>query len=128
MIVIDASALVAYLLGEEDLESFLHEDLYSLDLVVKEAANALTIAFEQARIDEAALRTCYRALIKFAEIIEFKSQLALMGNAFNLALRENLTVYDSLYIELAKEMSARLLTLDQKQRKVAVKERVVTIP
>jgi predicted nucleic acid-binding protein len=128
VIVIDASALVAYLLGEEDLERYLHEDLYSLDLVIKEAANALTMAFRQAWIDEASLRTCYRALIRFAEIIEFKPQLALMDSAFALALREDLTVYDSLYIELTKEMNARLLSLDQKQRKVAEKERVVTIP
>lgn len=128
MIVIDASALVAYLLGEEDLERYLHEDLYSPDLVIKEAANALTMASRQARTDEASLRTCYKALTKFAEIMEFKPQLALMDNAFALALREDLTIYDSLYIELAKEMNAKLLTLDQKQRKVAEKGRVVTIP
>jgi predicted nucleic acid-binding protein len=51
-----------------------------------------------------------------------------MDNAFALALREDLTVYDSLYIELAREMNAKLLSLDQKQRKVANKEKVVTIP
>lgn len=128
MIVIDASALVAYLLGEEDLEHYLHEDLYSLDLAIKEAANALLTAFRQGRINEASMTTCYSALMRLAGVMEFKPQLAIMDKAFALASREDLTVYDSLYVELAKEMNARLLTLDQRQRKVAEKEKIIAVP
>lgn len=128
MTVIDASALVAYLLGEEELESYLHEDIYSLDLVIKESANALLKAFRQDRIDDASLRSCHRALVKFADIIELKPQLPLIDKAFALARKEDLTIYDSLYIELAKEMNAKLLSLDRKQRRAAEKEEVLTVP
>ena len=47
MIVIDASALVAHILGEKGFEQYFYEDLYSVDLIVKETANALITAFKQ---------------------------------------------------------------------------------
>ena len=130
MIVIDASALAAYLLKEEDLkfEQYFREDIFCIDLIVKEVANALLIAYRRDIIDKNALNTMYKALLKFMDILNIEPQTALIDDSLDVALIRGLTIYDSLYIALAKKLGARLLSLDIKQKKAAEEEGVGVLP
>jgi predicted nucleic acid-binding protein len=130
VIVIDASALAAYLLKEEDLkfEQYFREDIFCIDLIVKEVANALLIAYRRDIIDKNALNTMYKALLKFMSILNIESQTALIDDSLDVALRRGLTIYDSLYIALAKKLGARLLSLDIKQKKAAEEKGVGVLP
>lgn len=48
--------------------------------------------------------------------------------AFKLALEENITVYDALYVQLTKSMRARLVSFDEKLNRVATRHGVATYP
>jgi len=128
VIVIDASALVAHLLGEKNFEKYFYEELCSINLLIKESTNALIIAFRRGRINENSLQICFKALKKLSNIIEFESQAKILDDAFVIALEENLTIYDALYVALAKKLNAKLLSLDKKQRKVAEGKEIQIIP
>jgi predicted nucleic acid-binding protein len=51
-----------------------------------------------------------------------------IDKALNIALEAGITLYDSLYIALALDMKAPLLTLDRKQREIALKLGVKVLP
>ncbi len=120
---VDASALAKYLLREEGWEKV--EDLlllgaYSLDLAVKEVANAIwkhhvlrgVISREQAL-------EVYRALRRLAEeALILEPQSIYMDEAFSIAIGEGVTVYDALYIAQARARGG-LLTADNRQAAVA---------
>ena len=132
MIVIDASSLVKYLLGEEgwrQVEEKFFETVVSLDLVVKEAANALWKHSVLRRIIslEQSLKL-YQVLKKLiqAEIIVLEDQEKYIDEAFRIAVEHHITVYDSLYIAQAL-VHGRLLTSDKRQAEVAQKLGVETI-
>ncbi len=44
------------------------------------------------------------------------------------ALDENITVYDALYVQLAKSTGAGLATLDEKIAEISAKHNIVTYP
>ena len=124
MIVIDASALAAYVLREEGFEE-VSEYLrryrtISIDLVAKEVANAIIVALKRGRIDARSAERAFKALlIMLNTIIELYPQRELLEDAFSIATSMGLTIYDSLYIALAKRMQALLLTKDRKQYEAA---------
>ena len=50
-----------------------------------------------------------------------------MDVATEIAFTQNITIYDSLYIAMAKEKGLKLLTADEIQAKIATAENVETI-
>ena len=48
--------------------------------------------------------------------------------AFKLALEEDITVYDALYVQLAKSTRAGLASFDEKLNRVATRHGVLTYP
>jgi predicted nucleic acid-binding protein len=50
-----------------------------------------------------------------------------IDEAFEISIRQNITVYDSLYIALAKKKKLELLTADEMQAQVASLEEVRAI-
>ena len=48
--------------------------------------------------------------------------------ALKLALKEGITAYDALYIQLAKSLRANLATFDKKLSKTAIKHGIATHP
>jgi len=64
--------------------------------------------------------------------IEIKGQGLILKDAFEIAMKYNLTVYDALYIALAKNMDATLVTLDTRQygvcRQEGIKCRLIALP
>ncbi len=134
MIVIDASSVAKYVLKEENWreikEYLLYNEVISLDLMFKEVLNAIwkhcsllgSIPIEIAYAKKS-------ILFKLAdqEIIRIEPQHKYLDNAFEFALKNKATIYDSLYIVQALEKQAELLTSDKKQAETAEKHGVSII-
>ena len=128
MIVIDASALVKYLLHESGWEkvSFYVRNmkpLYSLDHVLKETLNALwkySYAFNM--IGKSHVILLYRKLLKIVDkgVIIIEPENNYLDKALEISLNEGITIYDSLYIAQALKYG-ELLTSDSMQAKKAEK-------
>lgn len=130
--VIDASALAAYLLHEEGSEAvrrFLDEGVDSIELVFKETANALLVAERTRRISRNQADICMEALktLMGHNVRAVEDQEALPGESYKSACKHEVSIYDTLYVLLAKRMGARLLTKDAKQAQLARKEGVEVI-
>ncbi|HDD33857.1 MAG TPA: PIN domain-containing protein [Thermofilaceae archaeon] len=121
MIVVDASALAAFILQEpgwESLASYL-KHCCSVDHVVKEVANAVWRAVRRRLISvEDAVRKVELMLKLVDTNVVLFNELNLLGRAFEISLSHGITVYDALYIALA-EREGSLLSLDSRQREVA---------
>jgi len=62
----------------------------------------------------------FKALEKLREVVIFESFENYLGNSVKIALNSGITVYDALYIAQAEKIG-KLLTSDEKQKKVAEK-------
>jgi len=132
VIVVDASVLTAFILKEEgweDLAGYLRRCV-SIDHVVKEVANAIWRAFylrKRISLDEA--RHALRLLLKLIEKnVELYPETQYLERAFVISAEYGITIYDSLYIALAKDKNIPLLTLDEKQRRVAKELGIAILP
>ncbi|MDT7886104.1 MAG: type II toxin-antitoxin system VapC family toxin [Thermoproteota archaeon] len=120
--VIDSSVLTKYLLKEKDWEK-IHEILlerpYTLDLAMKEVANAIwKRVFFLKDID------IKRAFIILNDLFDMKMKLLrvepqdnYLKLAFEIAINTGTALYDSLFIAQAFSKNAILITADKKQYK-----------
>ena len=132
MIVVDASALIAFFLREEgweEIASFMVRTA-SVDHAVKEFYNALWKSMRlRGVISEAEAREVMDLFESYREknmVIEPEEEY--VKHAFEIALRHDVTVYDALYVAQALQRGEPLLTLDKKQRAVASRMGVRTLP
>ena len=125
MIVIDASILAAYILKEpkwKRLEIFIVSSC-SVDLIVKEVANSIWKAFHRGLISKDNADKKFLALISLINInVKLYEQSRIIQEAYTIAMKHNITIYDSIYIALAKKLKAKLVTLDKRQHLVAKNE------
>ena len=116
MIVIDASALVKVVLQEPGWEEVPTEPhVATLDYALVEGMNAIwkavrrgELTTEQGRVKVTVLKTLGSSITLFDARSFFERGL-------EIALKENITIYDALYIALAEALKAELLTADEKQ-------------
>jgi predicted nucleic acid-binding protein len=131
VIVIDASTLAKFILKEEGWEEVaeqLKAGTLSLDLVVKEVANAVWKRFRQGAVSREEAKSMLNALKEIQErAIKIEEELTYLDGAAEIAFNRDVTIYDSLYIALAKEKGLKLLTVDETQASVATAENVDTI-
>ncbi len=131
MIVIDASTLAKFILKEEGWEEVaeqLKAGTLSLDLVVKEVANAVWKRFRQGAVSREEAKSMLNALKEIQErAIKIEEELTYLDGAAEIAFDRDITIYDSLYIALAKQKGLKLLTADETQASVATAENVDTI-
>ncbi len=124
-VTIDTSALVAYLLeegGSEKIRELLSEGVQSLPLLIKESCNAVLEALRQRRISREESEKILKAILVLSETnIKMLPQENLIADAFKIASENNLTIYDSLYIALAKNPESSLLSMDKRQVAIAEK-------
>ena len=131
MIVIDASILVKFILKEEGwnkIADFLKAGTISVDLVIKETVNAIwkRVMRKEISLEEAkSMFEAVKEILNKAVIIE--NEMDYIDEAFEISIRRNITVYDSLYIALAKKKKLELLTADEIQAQVASLEEVRAI-
>ena len=123
MIVIDASAIVAYLLREplhETIEQYLlNDDVHSVDFVLVECASAILKALRRNRLTEEKAKTLIEILKDIEPIITYHSSSALIVRAFHGAHTHGGSLYDWLYLSLAEELDAVFLSTDQKINRYA---------
>jgi len=116
--VVDASVIAAFILKEpgwEKMASIVSKSA-TVDHALKEVLNAIWKANKKGYISKRNAEVKAKILKDLfdynLEVIN-EEQIAL--EAFRIALIKNISVYDSLYIALAKKLNAKLYTLDKKQ-------------
>ncbi len=131
MIVVDASALTAFILKEPEWRKLAPHLLnaVSVDHVVKEVANAIWKAYAVKKLvsfnDAIRLYQLLERMIGVNIVLE--SERRYVSSALRIALEHGITVYDALYIALARERNLPLLTLDERQARVAYEVGVTVI-
>lgn len=126
MRVIDSSVLVKFLSREEGFEDaakVIGEGGVSFELALKEAANAL---WKKVILRELAESVALEVVGDMASDppLLLADQGKYLPEAFKIAVRRGLTVYDALFIALARGEKLELVTADEKQFKAAVDEGV----
>ena len=126
MIVIDASSLAKYILKEENwikVEEYLLREVCSIDHIVKEVVNSIwkhIVIFRRFSLEEG--KTAYQLLNKIIDegLILIEDERNYIDEALDIAIKNLITIYDSLYIAQALKYG-ELLTSDSKQAGVARK-------
>ncbi len=128
-IVLDASVIIARLLGENEERERVDRSMAAVvsvgawvpQLWHYEVRNSLLMAERQGRIDQADTANGLDSLIELPvqtdESLEFEAVLP-------FARRHGLTYYDAVYVELAVRLDAALATLDQAMMRAAEAEGV----
>ena len=128
MIVIDASALIKYVLYEENWEAVAtyiweKKPLYSIDHIIKEAGNAIwKHCYIRKIIKQDEALKLYNALLKLVDtgVIVLEPETRYILIALKIALKYGITLYDSLYLAQALK-HGEILTSDRKQAEIASK-------
>ncbi|MCS7114513.1 MAG: type II toxin-antitoxin system VapC family toxin [Nitrososphaerota archaeon] len=127
MKVIDSSALIKYIAKEdgwENVEKHLIEGCITLDLALKEAANALVKKILRGEVD---LETAKKIIEHIPKVVKIVSQSDHFPKALEIATKNKITIYDALFIALAANTNAPLLTSDKEQAKATEECSVITI-
>jgi predicted nucleic acid-binding protein len=124
--VIDSSSLVKFFSKEEGWKKGSSDNRrwsYNPDLSIKEVANALWKKILMGELNEdIAIKILYDLLKGEAIIIVNQDEYLI--EAFKIANRNKITIYDSLFIALAKSKNLELVTSDIKQYEIAKNEGV----
>ena len=129
MRVIDSSSLVKFFSKEEGwkaVRELILGGVISLDLSVKEVANALWKKVLRNEMSASDANKIITDLLE-TEVIKIANQEEYLSKAFEIAVRNRITVYDALFVALARELNVELITSDTKQAEVAEKEGVSTV-
>ena len=126
---IDASSLAKYVNREEGweiVEEYLLDGCVTVELAVKEVLNSIWKRVMRGDLDkESGLSLC-RTFIENI-MVRIYPQEELYFDAIEISLRNDVTIYDSLYISLAKKLDTPLITSDVKQSNIAKREGIETI-
>lgn len=124
MIVVDASALAKYILREENwtaLREYLDDEPHSLDLALVETCNAVWkhfVLYKKISRDDARFR--FKVLMMLRDVVIFEPLENYLQPAVEIAMSEEITIYDALYLAQAEKQGG-LLTGDKMQSEVARK-------
>jgi len=120
--VIDSSSLIKYFVREDGwrhVRELMLEGVISLDMAVKEVANALWRRILQGEMSyEIALKIVRDLAVN--RVIPLESEDKYVEKAIEIGVKSKITVYDALFIALAKELSLELITSDKKQAEAAI--------
>ena len=127
-VVIDSSVLVAYCLKEkehniEKISEILREGAISSDIIIAESANAILIANRRGLADRETAEKALDLANRLAKInLELAPHSESIKDVFDFAKKETkLTIYDALFIFLAKKTGSSLASFDEDQVKTAAK-------
>jgi len=121
--VIDSSTLVKYFAKEEgwrEAGRSLAEGTVTVDLALKEVANALLKKYRRGEIAREVVVEVVRDLLRAGAVVMVRQE-EVLEEALLMAMRHGITVYDTLFIALAKARSLDLVTSDVKQAEAAEK-------
>jgi predicted nucleic acid-binding protein len=123
--VIDSSALAKLLLKEEGwkrVEEIIVEKPFTLDLAIKEVANAIwrrVVLLHDIDIEK--VLTLLNHLLELKKVLRVEPQDQYIVQAFTIVLENNIAVYDALFIAQAMIKKATSVTSDKRQFDVAQK-------
>jgi predicted nucleic acid-binding protein len=124
--VIDSSTIAKFLLKEEGwrkIKEIIIEKPYTLDLAIKEVANAIwrrTILLGNMNIEKASV--LLDDLLKLKNtLLMVEEQDLYINQAFRIAIENKIPIYDTLFITQAISKQAILITSDENQYKIAQK-------
>jgi predicted nucleic acid-binding protein len=125
-IVIDSSALAKFLLKEEGwdrVREIIIKRPYTLELAVKEVANAIW-----RRVSLLKDINIEKAITLLNDLLELKKKLLIIEpqdiyikQAFEIAVKEKITIYDALFMAQAFMKQATLISSDKEQCEIAEK-------
>jgi predicted nucleic acid-binding protein len=126
LIVLDASLIIAHVLGESTIavDSSIFDTLKGERVTVPahwsaEVASALTNNARRGRLSHADITLILKQIdvfdIEFAEPISVEE----LSNLITFATDQQLTAYDAAYVMLALRLGAKLATLDNAMRRAA---------
>ena len=115
-VIVDASVVVKWFVAEalhDEARELLtgREPLYAPDIVVAEVANAFWVKVGRGELDEAIALRNVTALSGDGEP-QLRASVPLLPTAFELARRLAHPVYDCVYLALAEQRDAPLVTAD----------------
>ncbi|MEM2995181.1 MAG: type II toxin-antitoxin system VapC family toxin [Candidatus Bathyarchaeia archaeon] len=119
MKVIDSSALIKYVAKEENwekVEEHMREGCVTLDLALKETANALV---KKILKNEVSLEVAKEILNQLPKIVRIVPQKDYFSRALEIAAKNKMAIYDALFIALSIDTNMPLLTSDEKQAKTS---------
>jgi predicted nucleic acid-binding protein len=125
--VIDASAMVAFVLKEKGLDiermnNLLRDGVMSPALMEAESANAILISKRRGLTDMQLAMEALGDVIEFSKNnVKMRDESELIQDAFGIADKHGLEVYDALYLSLAIKTKSSLATKDVKQVEAARK-------
>lgn len=105
------------------------KECVTVDLAVKEVLNAIWKDYAVRKLidDEVAL-ALFRIMNRLLNVnVLLEPEEKYLEEAFKTALKMGITVYDALYIALAKNKQLPLLTLDKRQKEAAESAGVKTL-
>ncbi|HKW05910.1 MAG TPA: type II toxin-antitoxin system VapC family toxin [Nitrososphaerales archaeon] len=131
-VIIDAITLSAFLLEEGEsgkIRELLIQGVCATDLVVTESCNSLLTALRRRRINEKEARNALEVLLSFVDtnIKILPQDSSLLREAYEQARENGSSIYDSVYIVLAKRLNGSLASRDPKQIEFAKKSGVKVI-
>ena len=121
MKVIDSSALIKYIVKEpgwKRVQEFILAGCITVDLALKELANALLKRIMRKELD-VGLAVKLMNTILTRRIVRVYPQESLLVEALKLSTNTSLSIYDVIYIVLARELKTELITSDVEQAKKA---------
>ena len=120
--VIDASALVAFCLNEDGLDrkrlkAHFLQGVISVDLIRVESANAILISKRRGVTKDDGVKLALSSMLELSRnnITMIPQDDELISSAFEMSESTKLAISDSLYLSLAKRMSASLISKDEGQ-------------
>jgi predicted nucleic acid-binding protein len=117
--VIDSSALIKYIAKEENWEKVqehLKEGCITLDLAIKETANALV---KKALKNEVSSETAKEIINYLPRTVRITPQNEHFSKALEIAIKNKMAIYDALFTALSVNTNIPLLTSDEKQAKTS---------
>lgn len=128
---IDSSALIKYFSREEGwdrVRDLMRDGVITLDLAVKEIANALWKKVVRGEMEYRVAAEILRDIVEGKPFPIEKQDIYIL-EAFKIACENGITIYDSLFIALAKAKNLEIITSDSRQaetaRKIGVKALLV---
>ncbi len=122
MRVIDSSILVKYFSREEgwqEARRYIVEGFITIDLALKEVLSALVKKVRRGEMDVSIAEKLAKSIVEGR--LPIVPQDDLLQDAFNIALEHGISIYDALFIALAKRRELELVTSDERQAKIAKK-------
>ena len=129
---VDASAVIAFFFREENWDKLkiYMKNTMSIDHVVKEFYNAIWKAVYLRRV--LTIEDAERIIRLFknyrSKNMTLEPEDKYIDEALKISLDENITIYDALYVAQALNNKIPLLSLDNRQRKVAQKLGIIVLP